>query len=228
MASQAELYNAALGQGLSPEKAKIAAAIGMGESGGNLNAHNANAATGDDSYGAWQINMLGALGPARRAQLGLQSNEELYDLTTNARAMRMISSSGTNFEPWSVYKSGKYKEFLDSPVSEGDGKNWAEKVGGAIIPDNPLSGLVATVNKTAKWVSNSENWLRVGYVTGGSILVVAGLVMVLQSTSAGRAVTNVVPVGKVANIARSAVKSKPKVARVGPTARPGTARYDPK
>lgn len=207
MASQSDLYNAALAQGLPESAAKTAAAVGMAESGGNLNAHNTNAATGDDSYGAWQINMLGALGPARRAQLGLKSNDELFDLTTNARAMRMISSSGSNFEPWSAYKSGTYKQFLSAE----DDRNWVEKAGDAVTPDNPLDalkGLVDTVNKTAAWVSNSENWIRVGYVAGGSVLVIAGLVMVLSSTGAARAASNVVPVGRVANVVKSAAKGK--------------------
>lgn len=214
MASQSEIYTLALAQGLSPSAAKTAAAIAMAESGGNPRAHNGNAGTGDDSYGLWQINMLGALGPARRAQLGLSSNDQLFDPVTNAKAMRMISSTGTNFQPWSVYKSGAYQKYMGADVA--DDPSWLSKVGSAVTAPitgpieaaQSLSGAVETLNKAARWVSNSENWLRVGYVAGGSVLVVVGLVMVLQSTSAGRAAMNVVPVGRVANVVKSASKGK--------------------
>ncbi len=42
--------------------------------------------TGDLSYGIFQINMIGDLGAARREMLGIQSNEELLDPLTNAKA----------------------------------------------------------------------------------------------------------------------------------------------
>lgn len=40
----------------------------------------------DLSYGLWQINMRGALGPARRRELGLKRNEDLLNPLVNARA----------------------------------------------------------------------------------------------------------------------------------------------
>lgn len=67
----------------------------------------------DQSYGLWQINMLGDLGPARRKQFGLKNNEQLYDPATNARAMYAISSGGTNWKPWSAFNSGKHRAYLD-------------------------------------------------------------------------------------------------------------------
>lgn len=204
MASQSELYSLALSQGLTPERARIAAAVGMGESGGNARAHNTNAATGDNSYGYWQINMLGALGPARRALLGISSNNELFKPEVNARAMKLISANGTNFNPWSVYKSKDYLKYMPNDVTDqgSSDPSWTDKipvVGGAI---DGASSIAETLTKTARWVSNSENWVRVGYVAGGSVLVIAGLVMVVQSTSLGRAATNLVPAGRIAKAAR--------------------------
>lgn len=212
MATQAELYTLALSQGLTPDRAKVAAAIAMAESGGNANAHNTNADTGDDSYGYWQINMLGDLGPERRKAFGISSNEQLFDPATNARAMKVVSGGGTNFYPWSTYAKGKHLPYLNNPVTD-QGSNdpsWLEKLGkavalpitGPIDAAQNLGSIVETVNKTARWVSNSENWLRVGYVAGGGVLVVAGLVMVMQSTSVGRAAMNLVPAGRVANVAK--------------------------
>lgn len=98
--------------GMLDEHAAIAVAIAMAESGGNIYAHNTTPP--DDSYGLWQINMYGSLGPARRAQFGLPSNEALYTPAANAQAAWTIwRNSGLSFRAWSTYKNGDYKRFLD-------------------------------------------------------------------------------------------------------------------
>lgn len=79
-------------------------AIAKRESGWDPMAHNTNAGTGDNSYGLWQINMLGSLGPARRMLLGLSSNDQLFSPAVNARAAWIISGMGTNFTPWSTWR----------------------------------------------------------------------------------------------------------------------------
>lgn len=89
-------------------------AIAMAESGGNPRAFNGNAGTGDQSYGLWQINMLGGMGPERRSKWGLKSNEQLYDPYTNAVAAKhLYEGRGGAFTDWSVYKSGAYRQYLD-------------------------------------------------------------------------------------------------------------------
>src|SRR5262245_27387383 len=98
-----ELVSLAQGAGCSPENSQKAAAIAMAESSGNPSAHNPNPP--DDSYGLWQINMLGRLGPARRTQFGLSSNQQLFDANTNARAMAAISGGCQNFNPWTTFTS---------------------------------------------------------------------------------------------------------------------------
>lgn len=86
-------------------------AVALAESGGKPRAHNPNAQTGDNSYGLWQINMLGGMGPERRKQFGLSSNEDLFDPVTNARAAKGIfDSQGPN--AWSVVRTGAYKQHL--------------------------------------------------------------------------------------------------------------------
>jgi hypothetical protein len=91
----------------------LATAYGIvrAESGGRPDAHNGNAGTGDNSYGLFQINMLGDMGPARRQKFGLSSNEDLFDPLTNAKVAYAISNGGTNFKPWTTYTSEKYKQF---------------------------------------------------------------------------------------------------------------------
>ena len=68
-----------------------AVAIALAESAGNPKAH--NAVPPDNSYGLWQINMIGALGPDRRHEFHLHSNSELFDPKTNAAAAFDISGS---------------------------------------------------------------------------------------------------------------------------------------
>ena len=102
--------------GFSPEISPIMAAIGLAESGGNPYAHNPNASTGDNSYGLLQVNMLGRMGPERRREFGITSNQALFDPLTNVRAAKKIyDSQGLN--AWSVFRSGKYKEHLPTSTS---------------------------------------------------------------------------------------------------------------
>lgn len=77
-------------------------AITQRESGGRPDAYNPNRSTGDDSYGLFQINMLGNLGPARLKQFGLKSNKDLFDPYTNARVAYQMSKGGTDWGAWAV------------------------------------------------------------------------------------------------------------------------------
>lgn len=198
--TQADIVVLAEKHGLSGPNARIAAAIAMAESGGNPNAHNAKPP--DDSYGLWQINMIGGLGPARRKQLGLSSNDQLYDPDTNAEAMKLISQDGGNFNPWSTYTNGAYRPWLDNHLIQTDGPG--PDSGGGLLgkisnPIDSVKALVDVANKTAAWVSNSENWVRVGYVVGGSVIAIAGLVMIVSSTKTGKAaITTAAGVAKTA------------------------------
>jgi len=96
----------------------LAAAIAMAESSGNPRAFNGRG--NDASYGLWQINMIGSLGPARRAQFGLTSNEDLYDPATNARAAIAIFNQ-QGYGAWGAYTNGSYKRFLGSSGGDGSG-----------------------------------------------------------------------------------------------------------
>lgn len=87
-----------------------AVAVALAESGGNTRAHNATPP--DNSYGLWQINMLGGMGPERRRQFGLDSNSELFDPATNAKAANRISNDGRSWTPWSTFTNGTYRRHL--------------------------------------------------------------------------------------------------------------------
>jgi len=106
-----QLVGLAKGAGFNDSDAVIMAAIAMAESGGNSNAHNNKPP--DNSYGLWQINMIGDLGPERRKQFGISNNEQLKDPVTNAHAARLIKKS-QGFGAWTVYKTGAYRSYLGS------------------------------------------------------------------------------------------------------------------
>jgi cell wall-associated NlpC family hydrolase len=77
-------------------------AIAMRESGGNPQAFNGNTSTGDKSFGLFQINMLGGLGPARMQQYGLSNEKALFDPTVNARVAYQMSKGGKDFGAWGI------------------------------------------------------------------------------------------------------------------------------
>jgi hypothetical protein len=86
--------------GFEGKSLKIAFGVVMKESTGRPYAHNQNSNTGDNSYGLFQINMIGSLGPARREQFGLENNEDLFNPLTNAAIAYKMSDGGKNWGPW--------------------------------------------------------------------------------------------------------------------------------
>lgn len=106
------IMQAARGAGFQGEDLIRMTAVAMAESGGDLRALNNNPGTGDLSYGAWQVNMRGAMGPDRRRQFGLDSNEALFDLNTNARVAKGIfDSQGIN--AWGAFRNGSFQQWMD-------------------------------------------------------------------------------------------------------------------
>jgi hypothetical protein len=101
-------------QGASEQEAATMAAIAMAESRGKPGALNPRGR--DLSYGLWQINMIGNLGPERMKKYGLNSYEDLYDPKTNARvAYALMKEEG--FRPWTTYTGGAYRSYLGTTSS---------------------------------------------------------------------------------------------------------------
>jgi hypothetical protein len=85
------------------------------ESGYDSTKHNQNSKTQDNSYGLLQINMYDELGPARRKQFALASNDRLFDPATNLHVAYVLSSSGTDFKPWkNTIGKGLHRKYLDA------------------------------------------------------------------------------------------------------------------
>jgi len=91
---------------------KTAWAVAKAESNGRPFAFNGNTKTGDSSYGIFQINMLGALGPDRRDKLDLNLNAELFSPVKNAQAVYYMTNGGTDWTSWSSYKTGAVNKWL--------------------------------------------------------------------------------------------------------------------
>lgn len=96
-----DVHRIARAVGFTPEAARQATRIARCESRHQPTVHFNNPATGDNSYGLMQINMIGDLGPARRQRFGLTSNEQLLDPVRNMRITWRISKGGRDWSPWS-------------------------------------------------------------------------------------------------------------------------------
>lgn len=88
--------------GFKGESLEIAWAVAMRESHGHPFDYNGNARTGDKSYGLFQINMIGSMGLARKAWLGLQQYNDLFDPMTNALAAYKMTKGGTDWGSWGL------------------------------------------------------------------------------------------------------------------------------
>jgi hypothetical protein len=103
-ASSDQLTNWLKQAGFQGEELRKAWAVAMRESNGRPGAFNGNAATGDKSYGLFQINMLGSMGAARMKQFGLKSEQDLLDPLVNAKAAYQMSRGG--WSAWDIDTSG--------------------------------------------------------------------------------------------------------------------------
>ncbi len=77
-------------------------AVTKKESGGRPIAHNKNVGTGDNSYGLFQINMIGDLGAARRDKFNILTNDQLFDPVTNAQAAFYMTDGGKDWGSWGL------------------------------------------------------------------------------------------------------------------------------
>ena len=103
--------------GFEGKSLKVAWAIVMKESGGRPKAHNGNANTGDNSYGLFQINMIGGLGEDRRNKFDLKQNVDLFNPLLNAKIAHHMSGGGEDFGAWGLgpnaYNGGKVGSYYE-------------------------------------------------------------------------------------------------------------------
>ena len=171
--------------GFTGDDIEMAVSIAKAESGGNPKAHNSTPP--DDSYGLWQINMYGKLGPDRRKRFKLSKNEDLYDPTTNARvAYGIFKQSG--WTAWTTYTSGAAAKSAADTISKGAQKGFEE----SIKPADPLTeaiGKLANV-KTSVDDFGKTFFKAVESFSGlllGIALLIVGIVILLRRQIGGAA-----------------------------------------
>ena len=91
---------------------KTAWAVAKAESNGRPFAFNGNAKTGDSSYGVFQINMIGILGPDRREKFDLNANAELFNPVKNATIAFHMTKGGTDWKSWKYAKTAPVQKWL--------------------------------------------------------------------------------------------------------------------
>jgi len=102
--SDKELVKMLSAVGFEGKALKVAWAVVKKESNGRPLAFNGNVKTGDNSYGIFQINMIGGLGVARRDKFDLDSNKDLFDPVVNAQIAYYMSNEGSDWSAWGVGK----------------------------------------------------------------------------------------------------------------------------
>jgi|SRR6478672_3285797 len=183
----------------------VATAIALAESGGDPNAHNTKPP--DDSYGLWQINMLGSLGPSRRRQFGIKTNAELFDPLVNAKAAhKVFADAGNSFKPWSTYNDGAYKKFMagasnlkvaDQQQATADAQAQAQASaapGGGIL--DGLTGIPDAIYQFNETVRKSV--ITASVIGIALVLLILGVVILTSKT-----VLNVIPAGKAVKVAKA-------------------------
>lgn len=163
-----EIYQTARNAGFPPNTAITMTAIALRESGGNPMAYNGTPP--DDSFGLWQINMLGSLGTARLQQFGLSDPSQLFDPDTNARAAYQIwggndaNLSAAWYIDRPVYKE-RYEQYLPAAqeaASVVDGG--IDSVGGWTDPFGSIAGTWSGLDETEKLILQVVGAIAAGFV----------------------------------------------------------------
>jgi len=97
--------------GFEGKKLRVAWAVAKAESNGRPRAHNGNRKTGDNSYGIFQVNMLGNLGKIRRDKFDLAKDSSLFNPIKNAKIAYYMTDKGSDWSAWSAYGNKRYKYF---------------------------------------------------------------------------------------------------------------------
>lgn len=133
-------------------------AISERESHWNSMAYNPKRSTGDDSYGLFQINMLGKMGPWRQKLFGIGSYDSLFDPTTNVQSAKKLydfrKKAGENpWTDWGGYKGRSETAGTDMPKAT------------RIVNSVDFSGDPMGSASTSRAVSKSETISMVGGAT---------------------------------------------------------------
>jgi len=111
--SDTQLVSILQAVGFQGQALKYAWAIAKKESNGQPLHYNGNLRTGDNSFGLFQINMLGSMGPSRRATYGLEYNAQLLNPVVNANVAYQMSDHGKDWSAWKGTRNSVVKMWLE-------------------------------------------------------------------------------------------------------------------
>jgi len=169
-----QIYDYARSAGFPPDTAVKMVAIALRESGGRTEAYNGKPP--DDSYGLWQINMLGTMGDQRLKAFGISDASELFNPATNAHAAYVLwGGNDRNLATaWYIdrntaaipYKD-RYEAYL--PVALAAAQSRGEAGGGPVLASSPPAA-AAPSGPAAWWDSLSDTEKTLAAVGGGAVL----------------------------------------------------------
>lgn len=151
---------------ITAHNAVIAVAVALAESGGVSDAKGGPNEDGSYDWGPWQIN----------DKAHNVSQEVKTNVGANWAQAYQISDRGTNWTPWTTYKSGAYLAFMAQAqvgVNHPDGSYQDKNE----IPNTPGSAAASIASGLLpdSW-TKAATWIRVGEAVAGVILL--GLVVV--------------------------------------------------
>jgi hypothetical protein len=204
-----QLYALARRAGLPPDRATVAAAVAMAESGGQTWVTSPNP-DGGTNVGLWQLDTPGGEGAG-------YSVEQLADPWTNAKVMAKTTNGGQSWGPWQTYVEGTYDKYLPAALTaqksepsssqakdsggswidsaihgiEGIGKvleggaNSAASAAGSVLSlPSGVTGFFSEADKFAQealWLLNPANWMRVLSGMIGFVLLAAGIMVLVRA-----------------------------------------------
>lgn len=177
-----EVGTAVVGVGKLDETVAIAVAVAWAESKGDALAHNDNYKRGgrDDSYGLWQINMLGSMGPRRRQLFGIKEDDDLFDPRTNARAMvKLWLNKGRSFRDWTTYNLGTYNLYITQARNAVKNRKPFATGQGEVVTTNFITDFIDSVFSTL-FDFLKEGFLRIAGFVGGAALIIGAIVLVAK------------------------------------------------
>lgn len=169
-------------RGATVQQADVGAAIAEAESGGHTEAH------GDLQFPLTRGQYAGSLGPWQiygNAHPGVTA-ECAQDPGCAADQVKAISSGFTNWNPWTTFKTGAYRQYLSSPADFVPGGAQAGAGG------STAQTLASTGGNAPRWAQNlgvldvGDLFLRGGLVLAGLVLVVIGLITLFRAGPAIR------------------------------------------
>lgn len=166
------------------DRAKMAAAVAIAESGGRSDAKGGPNRDGSYDWGAWQINNGGP---------------DMFDINKCAKRAILMSANGSNWRPWCTAYSdnacgtrgGKYmsagsraydifRKEVGSDIPLGPGPLDPGSIAGDAL------GGVMDIPKFLSKLADGKTWVRATEIFGGVILIVLGVVFMAKETQAGK------------------------------------------